>query len=99
LIEGYISGRTNLAAVVVLIDSRLDEITDMDLQMIDYLRHIKAKYIPVFTKVDKLRRSELVRLRQAAANKLFPDCEPVFFSAVTREGTADLQKEIGGCVS
>jgi GTP-binding protein len=95
LIEGYISGRPNLAAVIVLIDSRRDEIPDTDLQMIDYARHIRIPSIPVFTKIDKLNRSELARLKQAAARKLPSGSEPVLFSAVTAEGSADLLKRIG----
>ncbi|MBI5118339.1 YihA family ribosome biogenesis GTP-binding protein [Candidatus Poribacteria bacterium] len=98
LIEGYISGRPNLAAVIVLIDSRREEIPDADLQMIDYLCHIRISSIPVFTKIDKLNRSELARLKQAAIRKLPESSESIFFSAVTCEGVADLLNRIDGCL-
>ncbi len=94
LIEGYISGRPNLVAVIILIDSRREEIPDTDLQMLDYLRHGKIPGIPVFTKIDKLNRSELARLKRTAARELPPSSAPVFFSAVTAEGAAELLKQI-----
>lgn len=94
LLEGYIGGRPNLKAAVVIIDVRREAIPSMDLQMMDYLSSVKVPCVPVLTKVDKLSRSELARIRKTHARQLPPEAHPTLFSAVTREGLSELRKRI-----
>jgi GTP-binding protein len=91
LIEDYISRRENLKAVVVILDARREQIQASDLQMIEYVLSIGIPCIPVFTKVDKLNRSEQARLRKDVFSQLSADLKPIPFSAVTGEGKKALQ--------
>ena len=99
LIESYIDQGSNLRAVIVIIDVRREEIPPSDLQMIEYLRSVEVPCIPVFTKIDKLNRSKLARMKKLHARQLPAECEPAFFSAVTRDGLAELGRRIDDCVA
>lgn len=57
LVAGYVEGRPNLAAVVVIIDLR-HELKQQDLELVDWLRHIGRPYLLVYTKADKLSRNQ-----------------------------------------
>jgi GTP-binding protein len=92
LLEGYIGDRPNLKAVIVIIDARREEIPQADLQMIEYVLSVGASCIPVFTKVDKLSRSEQARLKREVFTQLPPGLEPLPFSSITGEGKKELQK-------
>jgi len=94
LIEGYISNRENLRASVVIIDVRREKIPESDVQMMDYLLSVDVPCIPVLTKIDKLSRSKLAQMKRIHARQLPASCEPVFFSAVTKDGLIDLRKRI-----
>ncbi len=94
LIEGYIGNRPNLRTIVLIIDARREQIPPTDLQMVDYILSVKVPYVPVLTKIDKLNRSELARLKKTLFSQFPPGFEPILFSAVTREGLAELQKRI-----
>jgi GTP-binding protein len=99
LIESYIAQGPNLRAAIVIIDVRREEIPPSDLQMIEYLRSVEVSCIPVFTKIDKLNRSKLARVKKIQARQLPAECEPVFFSAVTRDGLLELGRRIDDCVA
>jgi GTP-binding protein len=94
LIEGYIANRESLRASVVIIDVRREKIPESDMQMMDYLLSVDVPCIPVLTKIDKLNRSKLARMKKIHARQLPDSCEPVFFSAVTKDGLNDLRKQI-----
>jgi len=94
LMEGYISNRENLRASVVIIDVRREEIPESDMQMMDYLLSVEVPCIPVLTKIDKLNRSKLAQMKKIHARQLPGSFEPVFFSAVTKDGLTDLRKRI-----
>jgi len=94
LIEGYIPRRENLRAAIVIIDVRREAIPESDIQMMDYLLSVDVPCIPVLTKIDKLNRSKLARMKKIHARQLPGDCEPIFFSAVTKDGLSDLRKRI-----
>src|SRR3990170_4899728 len=67
LIEAYLSGRTSLLGVVLLVESRV--VTDQDCQTIAWLRSIGHNPLVIATKADKLKPSERVRsLRQTHLN-------------------------------
>ena len=94
LIEGYISNRESLRASIVIIDVRREKIPESDMQMMDYLLSVDVPCIPVLTKIDKLNRSKLARMKKIHARQLPGPCEPVLFSAVTKDGLSDLRKRI-----
>jgi len=94
LIEGYIGNRPNLRAIVLIIDARREQIPPADLQMIDYILSVRVLCVPVLTKIDKLSHSELARIKKTHFSQFPAGFEPILFSAVTREGLAELQKQI-----
>jgi GTP-binding protein len=90
MMHEYIHGRTNLAAIAILIDCRRGPQQDeLDLAAMATERGIEV--IPVATKCDKLRRSE-----RAAALKRFDTMResPIFVSATSSEGIDDLRRRI-----
>ncbi len=94
LIESYIAGRKTLNAVVVIIDARRDVIPPADLQMIEYVSSVGVSVIPVFTKADKLNRSEQAGLKRSGFGQLPPGLEPILLSSVTGEGIQTLQRTL-----
>ena len=94
LIEGYLSDRPSLRASIVIIDVRREKIPESDIQMMDYLLSVGVPCIPVLTKIDKLNRSKLAKMKKIHARQLPKDCEPVLFSAVTKDGLSELGKRI-----
>ncbi len=52
LIEAYIAGNTHLAAVMVLLDSRLEP-QQLDIDLVTFLDRSGIPVLPVFTKSDK----------------------------------------------
>ena len=95
MVEEYLKYRENLKAVVVIIDIRRN-ISDDDINLINWLSQYNKGLIPVFTKVDKLNRKE----RQARLKALdsefsrISDEKPVLFSAQTREGRNEIWNRI-----
>jgi len=98
MIEGYLTQRTGLRAVVLLVDVRRG-IEDEERQLIDFLRQPrtvagpKPEVILVATKIDKLglaaRKPALEKVRLGA--RPFP---VLGFSATTGEGREDLWRKI-----
>jgi GTP-binding protein len=99
LMESYIGQRSNLRATIVIIDVRRDPIPDADLQMIEFLNHVEVPCIPVFTKVDKLSRSEMARKKKLLSRQLPAGAQPSFFSAITRDGLNELDKRVADCLA
>jgi GTP-binding protein len=90
MMHDYIHGRSNLAAIAILIDCRRGpEQDELDLAAMATGRGIEV--IPVATKIDKLRRSE----RSAALGRfeLMPGA-PIFTSATSGEGIDELRRRI-----
>jgi GTP-binding protein len=90
MMHDYIHGRSNLAAIAILIDCRRGpEQDELDLAAMAAGRGIEV--IPVATKIDKLRRSE----RSAALGRfeLMPGA-PIFSSATSGEGIDELRRRI-----
>jgi GTP-binding protein len=86
LIEQYLSGRSRLHRVVLLIESRV--VGHQDNETIAWLASIGLTPLIVATKVDKLKPSERVgALRQLRQNLGLPDGGAfMVFSSVTGEG-------------
>ena len=82
LIEKYLRTRESLADIFLLIDSRHGVLPN-DGQMIEFLDHYQIGYTPVFTKTDKLTKTELSAAKQKNPGSFFA-------SAVTGAGREQL---------
>ena len=58
MIENYLLNRSDLKLVVILVDVR-HSIQEMDVQMVDVVRHYNIPFVIVATKADKLKRNAL----------------------------------------
>ncbi len=90
MMHDYIHGRSNLAAIAILIDCRRGpEQEELDLAAMASGRGIEV--LPVATKIDKLRRSE--RAAALARFELMPGAS-IFTSATSSEGIEELRRRI-----
>ncbi|MBZ0168519.1 MAG: ribosome biogenesis GTP-binding protein YihA/YsxC [Kofleriaceae bacterium] len=98
LVEGYLAARRDLRAVMVLFDAR-QGVTDRDQLMTRLLGELSIKWIPVLTKIDKLRRNarhpQICSVAQALGVR---DARAIIpFSAKSEEGRDRLLAAIDGC--
>ena len=94
LTEGYLGGRRQLRAVVLLIDARRGP-TELDLEMVSRLREKERRFLLVLTKADKLSRGQLSRqVAQLEASGKLADLDYLQFSATTGDGRDDLLRWI-----
>lgn len=90
LISDYISHRETLRCVVVIIDIR-HPLKELDFNLVSWLVDIGVPVLPVYTKLDKITRSQ--RQKHAAALDAglnISSSERVLFSAKTGEGKEEL---------
>ena len=57
MIEGYLTGRTTLRGVLLLIDGEVGP-TKLDIETIEWLRHVHLAIYPIATKSDKVKSSK-----------------------------------------
>lgn len=97
MIEDYILERPNLVNLFVLIDSRLSP-QQIDLEFMQWLGDSGIPFSMVFTKLDKLKRSEIARNMKTYADKMLLVWEelPVRFltSATDKVGGQELLDHI-----
>ena len=98
LVEGYLAASRDLRAVIVLLDAR-QGVTEKDLQMKRLLDNLSIGWIPVLTKIDKLRRTGRdAQIRDAAhALGLSDPLAIIPFSSKSEEGRESLLAIIDGC--
>jgi GTP-binding protein len=95
MVETYLRRRSNLKAVVVILDIRRD-LTSGDQQLLEWLEHYGVRSILVLTKADKLSRQRA----RARFGVVKGQCgktsaaDPLLFSAKTRQGREVLLKKI-----
>lgn len=94
MIRNYLTGRTNLKAVIWLLDARREP-SDDDLSFLDWLEEAERPTIPVITKIDKLSRNELARQLTSIGRATGLELD-VFtkFSSVTKAGCTELWERI-----
>ena len=94
MIETYLSERSTLKAVVLIMDIR--RIPDeKDLYLINWLAHYLIPTIPILTKTDKLKTSQQARqLTLASATTGIPKDQFFLFSAKTRTGKEQIWEAI-----
>lgn len=97
LVEGYLAARRNLRVVVVLLDAR-QGVTERDLQMKQLLDNLSIDWVPVLTKIDKLRRTARQAQICGVAHALgVSDPRSIIpFSAKSEEGRESLLAVIDG---
>jgi len=69
MISGYLTTRTNLCGVFVLIDSRLEPQT-IDLEFLNWCGEVGVPFVVVFTKADKQSKTQTEKNVKAFLNKL-----------------------------
>jgi GTP-binding protein len=98
MIAGYLSGRTNLAGVFVLIDSRHPP-QGIDLDFVEWLISEAVPFALVFSKVDKVKASLLQKHTELFTAKIAAWCGElprIFTTSIeTRTGRRELLAFIG----
>ena len=99
MIEGYLKGREQLMAAVLLIDIR-HEPSENDAMMLNWLNYYGIKTIICATKSDKIKRSKLkAHLNVIRKNlELLEDDEIIPFSKDNEEGRAILWNILRACL-
>jgi GTP-binding protein len=92
LMEGYFGSGRNIKLVIQLLDMRHAPSAD-DITMLGFLKNSGIPFVIVFTKSDKLNKSETEKRREESAKELaaFGDAPRVEFSSVTGSGTDELK--------
>ena len=90
LTDSYLTSRSQLRAVVQLIDVRHGP-SDLDLQLVESLRKSSRPFLLVFTKSDKLKRGRLnEHMRRYENEGHLADLPYLTFSAENGQGRGDL---------
>ena len=94
MVERYISTRTSLAAVVLLMDLRRTP-REEEFRLIEWVAHYRIPIVLVLTKADKLSKTKQKKQLQMAARTLdIPEEELLLFSAKSRLGKDALWQRI-----
>lgn len=99
MIEEYLSSRSNLVTVILLVDARHKPSND-DITMMNWIRSIGYSPLVVATKTDKVKKSELEKNLTLIYDILQLDDDSVLFpfSAVTRQGKDDVSEYINSVI-
>ena len=95
MVDTYLRKRSNLRAVVVILDIRRN-LSDGDMDLLNWLNEYGVNSILVLTKADKLSRQKSLsraKLLSEELGKISSD-RPTIFSAKTREGRDEIWKKI-----
>jgi len=91
MIEGYILERANLAMVFVLVDGVIGP-TNLDIQMLDWLRYNVVPHTVVATKFDKVKSSKrTTRKKELSAGCQLDQGDIVWVSATKGDGIDQLR--------
>lgn len=94
VIETYLSRRSTLKAVLLLVDIR-HEPGENDLMMMDWLRHYEVPTLVVATKADKITRNQLPHQKKILAQALgVKSSEILPYSSLNNTGREELWKAI-----
>jgi GTP-binding protein len=94
MIETYLSGRSTLKGVVVILDIRRTP-REEEHNLIAWLEYYAIARILVLTKVDKLSKTKLAKQRAAVARSLaLAAGDLILFSAKSRQGREDVWRAI-----
>ncbi len=95
MVETYLRRRSNLKAVVMILDIRRDP-NEGDMNLLSWLNHYGTNPILVLTKADKLSRHQSISRAKLIGNQLegMFTVKPTIFSAKTREGRSEIWGKI-----
>lgn len=95
MVETYLRRRSNLKAVVMILDIRRDP-NEGDMNLLNWLNHYGTNPILVLTKADKLSRHQSISRAKLIGNQLegMFTVKPTIFSAKTGEGRAEIWGKI-----
>lgn len=94
LVESYLKTRSQLALVIILVDSKRG-IQKEEWELMGWLNSVKVDWFIVFTKADKLKQNERDRLKKAMSDIGYrEDVHYFLVSARTRDGIKELWKLI-----
>lgn len=99
MINTYLEKREGLLGLVILVDIRRGFQED-DLRLMEACTAFQLQPILVVTKIDKLKRNELVTQKRKIGqqSKLDPERDVIWYSAVTHAGREQLWRRIMGLV-
>ena len=90
----YLTKRTYLKTVYILIDSR-HGFKESDISFLEFLDANKISFQIVFTKIDKINKKEReVLINGLQFHKLIKNNHPFFTSSKTKLGVKDIKKQI-----
>ncbi len=96
MINDYMVERESLSHAVVLIDANVGA-TDLDVQTVDWLRHIELDFVVVGTKIDKVKSGERSKKQRKAAEKLQMTPGQIrWVSAENGAGIPELRGQLAG---
>lgn len=99
MIEEYLTDREELVGAVLLVDGAVGP-TELDLQTVDWLRHIELPYLLVATKADKVKPSKRVARRGELTEQLGVEPDDVaWVSATTGDGIPELRSELAAVLT
>lgn len=94
MIRTYLEARETLHGVIFIFDIRRVP-REEDLQMLDWLEEFGVPTIPVITKIDKIKRSQLEKqIKPIVAETGLPRDAFSLFSATTRDGSDEIWERI-----
>ena len=94
MIRNYLEIRESLHGVIFIFDVRRVP-REEDIRMLDWLEEFGVPTIPVITKVDKIKRSQLEKqIKPIVAETGLPRDAFSLFSATTREGSDEIWERI-----
>ena len=99
-VQNYLDSRTHLRCLVFLVDARRDP-NDEDAYLLNQFRKRSINVLVVATKIDKLASGADLIQKLDAFNQAYelPPDQPLYFSAVTRQGRNDLWAAINDAIS
>lgn len=99
MVETYLRRRTNLKAVVVILDIRRD-LSNADINLLNWLDQYGIYAIIVLTKADKLSRNKSIARSKLIGSQLetISTERPTVFSAKTREGREEIWRKINSAI-
>jgi GTP-binding protein len=96
-VERYLSGRRELKLALLLVDCRIPPMPQ-DVMMKNWLEYNAVPHFVVFTKTDKLSKSQLNQALRRSAT-LLNTKETIAFSAVTGQGKDEILSRIRDAIA
>ncbi len=95
MVETYLLKRSNLKAVVVILDIRREP-TEKDVDLLNWLEHYGINVILVLTKADKISRQQAIKKTNTIGRQFGRICSspPIIFSAKTGQGREEIWEKI-----